>query len=91
MSTARFQFDVISGLVRSTITLLQCQVEKDTGNSAFDYFKAIGKREIASIQQLDLSQRSPISIFGPGVYESNKARKIRAAESFLDIRRLLIP
>jgi hypothetical protein len=56
-----------------------------------DYFKAVGERELASIKQLDLSLRSPVSIFGPGVYEPNKARKVRAANSFLDILPHLIP
>jgi len=56
-----------------------------------DYFKAIGERELISINQLDLSLRSPVSIFGPGVYEPNKSRKIRAAESFFDILPQLMP
>lgn len=91
MSTAESQSNVISGLVRLSYTLLQDHTDKDTGNTALDYFKAIGKRELASIQQLDLSLRSPISIFGPEVYEPNKRRKIRAAESLMDILPLLVP
>jgi hypothetical protein len=91
MSTARSQLDAIWGLVRPSSTILQDQANTNAGNSALDYFKAIGKRELASIQQLDLSLRSPVSIFGPGVYEPNKRRKIRAVENFLDVLPLLMP
>ncbi|KAM5464249.1 hypothetical protein MauCBS54593_007068 [Microsporum audouinii] len=60
-------------------------------NSALDYAKAAGYREMTCISQVKQLPRSPIGLYGPQTYRPSKEKKIKALQAYLDIVEHLLP
>jgi hypothetical protein len=59
------------------------------GNSLEAYHSAIGHREIACVNHLELP-KVPISLCGPGTYQPTKARKLEALHHYLRILKCVL-
>ncbi|KAG6310364.1 hypothetical protein E4U44_005606 [Claviceps purpurea] len=60
-------------------------------NSLEDYHAAIGKREIACIQQISELPPSDLTLRGPGLYQPTREKKIAALECYLKLLKYLLP
>ncbi|KAL9039161.1 MAG: hypothetical protein Q9214_004988 [Letrouitia sp. 1 TL-2023] len=61
------------------------------GNTLEDYVSAVGKREIACLQSLARLPPSPVTLFGPGTYQSTRGKKLKALRCYLAIFKFLLP
>lgn len=56
-----------------------------------DYFKAIGERELLSIEKTQQLPPSIMTLSGSGLFERSRARKIQAVMCYLDLLQNLLP
>lgn len=61
------------------------------GDDAFQYRRAVGFREITSVQSIAELPRSPLSLYGPGTSYPTRAKKLAALHSYLRLVRYLLP
>jgi hypothetical protein len=62
-----------------------------TGETAEEYETAAGKREITCIEQFPNLPKSPIALYGPGTHRPSKAKKLDAAQGYLNVVKYLLP
>ncbi|KAG6061801.1 hypothetical protein E4U32_002805 [Claviceps aff. humidiphila group G2b] len=60
-------------------------------NSLEEYHAAIGKREIACVQQISELPPSDLTLRGPGFYQPTREKKIAALECYLKLLKYLLP
>ncbi|KAJ5799273.1 uncharacterized protein N7518_001341 [Penicillium psychrosexuale] len=60
-------------------------------DDALQYRRAVGFREIASVQSIAELPRSPLSLYGPDTYYPTRAKKLAALHSYLQLVRYLLP
>lgn len=65
--------------------------DRNTGNTAPEYFQAITKRELLCIRQVDKLPRSILTLCGPGLHKSSRTRKEQAVMCYFDILTNLLP
>lgn len=61
------------------------------GTSLEEYHIAIGKHELACVQQLPFLPPSPLTLRGPGIYQTSREKKQRAIETYLKLLSFLLP
>lgn len=61
------------------------------GNSTEQYKLAVGRREIACVQNMTQLPRSPLSLYGPGTYTRSRSKKIAALRNYLSLVKFLLP
>ncbi|KGO73228.1 Aminoglycoside phosphotransferase [Penicillium italicum] len=60
-------------------------------DDAFQYRRAVGFREMTSVQSIAELPQSPLSLYGPGTYYPTRAKKLAALNSYLRLVRYLLP
>ncbi|KAJ5474000.1 hypothetical protein N7475_003566 [Penicillium sp. IBT 31633x] len=60
-------------------------------DDAFQYRRAVGLREITSVQSIADLPQSPLGLYGPGTYYPTRAKKLAALHSYLQLVRYLLP
>ncbi|KAG5960060.1 hypothetical protein E4U57_000294 [Claviceps arundinis] len=60
-------------------------------NSLEEYHAAIGKREIACIQNAPHLPPSSVSLRGPGLYQPTREKKVAAVECYLKLLKYVLP
>ncbi|PYH83584.1 hypothetical protein BO82DRAFT_373054 [Aspergillus uvarum CBS 121591] len=68
-------------------------LEFDRGpwNSVEQYKLAVGRREIACVQNMAQLPQSPLSLYGPGIYNPSRSKKIAALHNYLRVVKYLLP
>lgn len=85
------QFDRGPCELPAPFTLLSVSCLFCAGPTLEAYLAGIGHREISCVKNVARLPRSPISLYGPGIYQPTRERKIKAIESYLAMIRYIAP
>lgn len=61
------------------------------GSSSQEYLSAIGRREMACVEQLAQLPYSSLTLCGPGTYQPTRTKKLQAIQQYLDVLSAITP
>ncbi|KXG53808.1 Aminoglycoside phosphotransferase [Penicillium griseofulvum] len=88
---SRFAIGPSTGRDQLDFSKIEIDFDRGPWDSALEYHRAIGLREISCIEKLNELPRSPLTLTGPGLYSPSRSKKLAALRSYLKLADYLLP